>query len=248
MSMKRILMLCLALALLSSVALAEVTFTPGTYEGTGEGFGADGVKATVVLNEQGIESIAVDAASETPTIGGAAIEALIPQIVENQSLAVDAVAGATLSSNGLKAAVAAALEAAGIDPAERGYEDAKPILPPCMLLKEVDAAPNGEKLEGYRYFDYTTQGTTCSTQITFAICEADLTVHGIKVLGGCLGTADAFGALCEGQTIDYCVERMAGILCHGSKGSSCPDQTAKALAQAKVVITGEGCTNCSAAQ
>ena len=40
----------------------------------------------------------------------------------------------------------------------------------------------------------------------------------------------------------------AGILCHGSKGSSCPDQTAKALAQAKVVITGEGCANCGEAK
>ena len=62
------------------------------------------------------------------------------------------------------------------------------------------------------------------------------------------GTQDAFSALCKGKTIDYCVERMSGILCHGSKGSSCPDQTAKALAQAKVVITGEGCANCGEAK
>ena len=66
--------------------------------------------------------------------------------------------------------------------------------------------------------------------------------------GGCAGTQDAFSALCKGKTIDCCVERMSGILCHGSKGSSCPDQTAKALAQAKVVITGEGCANCGEAK
>ena len=248
MSMKKIFALSLALVLLCAVAAAEVTFTPGTYEGTGEGFGPDGVKATVVLNDKGIESIAAEAAGETPTIGGAAIETLIPQIVEKQSLAVDAVAGATLSSNGLKAAVAGALEAAGIDPVEMGYEDPTPILPPCMLLKEEEAGQDGEKAEGVRYFHYTTQGTTCSTEIYFAIREADLTVENINVEGGCSGTQDAFSALCKGKTIDYCVERMSGILCHGSKGSSCPDQTAKALAQAKVVITGEGCANCGEAK
>lgn len=47
-----------------------------------------GVKATVVLNDKGIESIAVEAAGETPTVGGTAIETLVPQIVEAQSLAV----------------------------------------------------------------------------------------------------------------------------------------------------------------
>ena len=248
MTMKKILGVCLALVLMAAVACAEVTFTAGTYEGTGEGYGESGVKATVVLNDEGIESITVDAPDETPTVGGAAIETLVPQIIEAQSLAVDAVAGATMSSNGLKASVAAALEEAGIDPTELGYEDPTPILPPCMLLKEVEAGPDGEKEEGYRYFDYTTQGTTCSNQITFAINEADMTVHNIKVLGGCSGTADAFGALCEGKTVDYCVERMSGILCHGSKGSSCPDQTAKALAQAQVVITGAPCENCGAAE
>lgn len=248
MSMKKIFAMSLALVMLCAVAAAEVTFTPGTYEGTGEGFGPDGVKATVVLNDKGIESIAVEAAGETPTVGGTAIETLVPQIVEAQSLAVDAVAGATLSSDGLKAAVAGALEAAGIDPTELGYEDPTPILPPCMLLTEVETDENGEKVEGIRYFHYNTQGTTCSTEIYLSIREADLTVEHINVEGGCAGTQDAFSALCKGKTIDYCVERMSGILCHGSKGSSCPDQTAKALAQAKVVITGEGYANCGEAK
>lgn len=61
MSMKKIFALSLALVMLCAVAAAEVTFTPGTYEGTGEGFGPDGVKATVVLNDKGIESIDVEA-------------------------------------------------------------------------------------------------------------------------------------------------------------------------------------------
>ncbi len=242
--MKKISVLLLVLVMLTSVAMAA-TFTPGTYEGAGEGYGAAGIKATVVLNDKGIESITVDAADETPAIGGAAIEALIPQIIDGQTLAVDTVASATLSSTGLKDAVAAALEAAGVDPAELGYEAVNPILPPCMLLTEVETDPEGNKKAGYRYFEYKTQAIVCSNTITFAIKEDDLTVHGANVIGGCTGTSDGFSALCEGKTIDYCVERMLGILCHGSNGSSCPDQLAKALAQAKVVITGAPCTACA---
>ena len=70
----------------------------------------------------------------------------------------------------------------------------------------------------------------------------------ITLNGGGSGTAAGFGALCEGQTVDYCVERMGGILCHGSNGSSCPDQSAKALAAAKGLIDGTLCDNCGAAE
>ena len=85
--------------------------------------------------------------------------------------------------------------------------------------------------------------------VVMAAANVGVILKNVVYEGGCNGgTQDAFSALCKGKTIDYCVERMSGILCHGSKGSSCPDQTAKALAQAKVVITGEGCANCGEAK
>lgn len=85
--------------------------------------------------------------------------------------------------------------------------------------------------------------------VVVAATNVGVILKNVVYEGGCNGgTQDAFSALCKGKTIDYCVERMSGILCHGSKGSSCPDQTAKALAQAKVVITGEGCANCGEAK
>ncbi len=73
-------------------------------------------------------------------------------------------------------------------------------------------------------------------------------VHNLVVYNGCSGTSAGFGALCEGQTVDYCVERMEGILCHGSNGSSCPDQSAKALATAQALINGTLCENCGLAE
>lgn len=87
-----------------------------------------------------------------------------------------------------------------------------------------------------------------STYITFSIKEADVTVRDLGVYGGCSGTAAGFGALCEGKTVDDCVERVEGILCHGSNGSSCPDQSAKALAAAKGLIDGPSCDNWGAAE
>lgn len=245
MSMKKIVSLFLCVAMIfAASALAESAITPGTYEGAGEGFDAAGIKVNVTLNEEGIEAIEVLENNETPSVGGAAMETLIPQIIEGQTLAVDAVAGATLSSNGLKAAVADALTAAGLDPTTCGYEEVSTeLLPPCMLIKEVEPEE-----EDYRSFYYTTQGNTCSDHITFSIKEDDMTVHNLVVYGGCSGTAAGFGALCEGQTVDYCVERMEGILCHGSNGSSCPDQSAKALAAAKGLIDGTLCDNCGAAE
>lgn len=85
--------------------------------------------------------------------------------------------------------------------------------------------------------------------VVVAATNVGVILKNVVYEGGCNGgTQDAFSALYKGKAIDYCVERMSGILCHGSKGSSCPDQAVKALAQAKVVITGEGCANCGEAK
>lgn len=91
MSMKKIVSLFLCVAMIfAASALAESAITPGTYEGAGEGFDAAGIKVNVTLNEEGIEAIEVLENNETPSVGGAAMETLIPQIIEGQTLAVDA--------------------------------------------------------------------------------------------------------------------------------------------------------------
>lgn len=55
---------------------------------------------------------------ETETLGGVAIESLSEDMIANQTVKVDAVSGATLSSDGFIAAVIAALEAAGLSTAD----------------------------------------------------------------------------------------------------------------------------------
>lgn len=105
----------------TETAAAQVIMTPGTYTGRGAGYGIIGQLALdVTVDETSIVSITVnDPNRETANIFQAAVDLLIPRIVGNQSLSVDAVCGATSSSNGIKAAVAdaltQALSAAGTD-------------------------------------------------------------------------------------------------------------------------------------
>ena len=110
--MKKLLALVLALCMmLPAMAMAQ---TPGTYEAEAKGFASD-VKVTVVVTEAGIADVTLDVSGETPAIGGAAAEALKAAILEKQSAEFDAVAGATVTSNAVKAALQKCLdEAAGI--------------------------------------------------------------------------------------------------------------------------------------
>ena len=109
--MKKIAALLLAVMMMASCAVA---MTAGTYEGTAKGLMGD-VVVSVVVTENTIESVTVTAQNETPAIAGPAIEQIPAAIVANQSLVVDTVAGATVTSKAIIAATEAALVAAGAD-------------------------------------------------------------------------------------------------------------------------------------
>ena len=110
--MKKFLALVLALCMmLPAMAFAQ---TPGTYSAEAKGFASD-VKVSVTLTETGIADVTLDVSGETPAIGGAAADALKAAILEKQSAEFDAVAGATVTSNAVKAALQKCLdEAAGV--------------------------------------------------------------------------------------------------------------------------------------
>ncbi len=89
-------------------------YTPGTYEGKATGYGGE-VKATVVLSANRIESITCTGENETNGIGSVAIENLPTAMVEQQTINVDSVSGATYSSKAVVDAVTQALTSAGVD-------------------------------------------------------------------------------------------------------------------------------------
>ena len=78
-------------------------------------------------------------------------------------------------------------------------------------------------------FQYKTKGT-CSQMIYFEV--EDNKVHNVSYLGGCNGNLQGIGKLVEGMDIDEVIRRVEGIHC-GMKPTSCPDQLANALKQAK---------------
>lgn len=87
------------------------TWTDGTYIETAKGKKGS-FDVTVIIEEGTISSVTVGDNKETPDRGGVAIRQLPDQIVEAQSYEVDAVSGATVTSNGIKDAVARCLEKA----------------------------------------------------------------------------------------------------------------------------------------
>lgn len=78
-------------------------------------------------------------------------------------------------------------------------------------------------------YTYKTKGT-CSQMISFDV--EDGKVSNVHFIGGCNGNLKGIGALVEGMSIDDVIARVEGIKC-GMKSTSCPDQLAQALKEAK---------------
>lgn len=88
----------------------------GTYSGKAPGFGLVSQMVCDVTFENGAIK-AIEVVDESDSLTGewfaSAKELLIPRLLESQSLEVDAITGATASSNGIKNCVGRAIEAAG---------------------------------------------------------------------------------------------------------------------------------------
>ena len=76
---------------------------------------------------------------------------------------------------------------------------------------------------------YKTSGV-CSREIQFEV-ENDI-ITNVQFVGGCNGNTKGISALIKGMNINDAISRMEGIEC-GMRGTSCPDQLAKALKQYK---------------
>ena len=138
--MKRIMAIFLCLTLLLAVPAMAEGMKAGTYTETVKGM-FDGLVVEVTLSDSAIENVAIKEHNETSP-GYPALEKLPGMIVEAQSIAVDGISGATMTSNGVKAAVEAALTEAGADLAAfskvpEAEEDLAPDYYPVMGSFEV---------------------------------------------------------------------------------------------------------------
>jgi len=73
--------------------------------------------------------------------------------------------------------------------------------------------------------NYRTKGI-CAKEIKISIENGIVT--GLTFIGGCEGNATGVNRLVVGMTINEVIIKLRGIDCEG-KGTSCPDQLAKAL-------------------
>lgn len=75
-------------------------------------------------------------------------------------------------------------------------------------------------------FTYFPQGV-CSRQFDIVVGD-DGVVENVTIWGGCHGNTQAVAALVKGRPAKEVVAILRGIDCRG-KGTSCPDQLARAL-------------------
>lgn len=76
-------------------------------------------------------------------------------------------------------------------------------------------------------FKYRPTGV-CSREITIDVNENEETINSVSFFGGCHGNLQGIAALVKGKKIDEVIETLKGIDCN-YKGTSCPDQLARAL-------------------
>ena len=77
--------------------------------------------------------------------------------------------------------------------------------------------------------EYTNRGV-CSRK-TVVDLAPDGTINDISIIGGCNGNTNGLAKLLKGMNARDAILRLKGIDCNG-RGTSCPDQVAKALTEA----------------
>ena len=79
-------------------------------------------------------------------------------------------------------------------------------------------------------YKYTPSDMVCSQEMIIEI-DGDV-IKKVTIVGGCAGNTVGISRLVEGMKVDEAIKRLKGIPC-GLRGTSCPDQLAKALMEIK---------------
>ncbi len=112
----------------------------GEFTGTAKGLGGD-VTVTLTLKDSVITDVKAEGKDETEGIGSKAIEQLPGEMVDGNTINVEGVSGATVTSDAIKEAAKAALESAGLNPDD--YATAKASEKEEDVTKDVDVVVVG---------------------------------------------------------------------------------------------------------
>ena len=119
MSCGLFLVLLLVISIVSGIMANYVPSSAKTLTASAPGKVGD-VTVEIVADAKKIYKLSVLEHNETEGIGTMAVDAIPGAILEAQRLDVDAVSGATVTSDAIKLAAAKALESGGVDPAVYG--------------------------------------------------------------------------------------------------------------------------------
>lgn len=103
-------------------------YTPGTYTSSAKGMSE--ITATVTFDANSITKVELDLSGETDSIGQAAKDKLIEQVMNAQTSQIDGVTGATVTSKAVQNAVADCIQQASggvINPAEQPLEETNSV-------------------------------------------------------------------------------------------------------------------------
>ncbi len=78
-------------------------------------------------------------------------------------------------------------------------------------------------------YTYKPKGV-CSRSISLEI-DDDKTIKSVSFVGGCNGNTQGVCSLVKGMKAEDVIAKLRGINCNG-RGTSCPDQLAKAIEEA----------------
>ena len=90
----------------------------GKYQVRAQGHGSESMLMAVTIEDDKIKNIEIDSSGETKGVADEVFNRLPKQIIDNQTLNVDAVSGATISSHGVVDGIAQAITEAGGDATE----------------------------------------------------------------------------------------------------------------------------------
>ena len=124
-------------------------YTPGTYTATAKGMSE--ITATVTFDATSITKVELDLSGETDSIGQAAKDKLIEQVLNAQTSQIDGVTGATVTSKAVQNAVADCIQQASggvINPAQQPTEEASATAD--WLGEEPEVAESDQEHRGLR--------------------------------------------------------------------------------------------------
>lgn len=175
---------------------APSAMTPGTYTGTAAGV-HDDVTVSMEVSEDEILSVEVVEINDYPIISEKAADYVAGQIVEDQSVSVDALSGATLTSYAIMTAARNALESAGADVSQFDHQEETVLAegePESYDVVVVGAGPAGLTAALSAYTDSQFSSETSGLSV--------LVVESMGFGGGSMGFSGGIVAAYSGTPLN----------------------------------------------